>query len=306
MAPRIGGFRTPEAAERYYEIYDEFVATHWSVPHEELVVPTRFGPTHVRRSGGDIGTPLVLLHPTTGSSLGWHSLIAPLSERHPVYTPDTIGAAGRSRQTAPITSAEDLSAWLDDVLDELDLERVHLCGYSEGGWIAGTQAATTERSDRLASLTLIEPGGAIERVPRRTIAAFVTRGAATLWSRDKPRAIQEFSRWMNGDIELSDDEIAMVLFVFRNFRQKLPTPDRLPDERLRGIAPPTLLLLAENTRLLDPNAVAERATRLIRDVTVDITPNAGHGLPIQYPERTASLILGFIENADRSTSPPSA
>lgn len=299
MASKIGGFRSPGAEEQYYEIYDRFVTEHWPIPADELDIPSRFGRTHVRRSGSEPGTPIVLVHPTSGSSLGWHSLVASLCERHPVYTPDTIGTAGRSVQTKPIESADDLSVWLEDVLDGLGLERVHLCGYSEGGWIAGVHAAATDRSDRLVSLSLIEPGGAIERVPRRTIAALVARAATTLMSRDKPQAIRSFNRWMNGDIELDDDEIEMVLFVFRHFRQKLPTPDRLPDDRLRHIDTPTLLLLAENTILFDPNQVAERAHRLIGDVTVDITPNAGHGLVYQYPERITSLILQFIEDAEK-------
>lgn len=300
MTPRIGGFKTPEAAERYFEIYDAFLERHWPVAREEMDVRTSFGQTHVRRSGPDAGTPIVLIHTNTGSSLGWHSIIQPLCEGHPVYTPDTVGTAGRSVQTKPIDSAEDLSRWLDEVLNALDLDRVHLCGYSEGGWIAGTHAAITERSDRLASLTLIEPGGAIERVPKKTTAAMIARGAGTLMARDKPQAIRDFSRWMNGDIELSDDEIDMVLFVFRNFRQRLPTPDRLPDDRLRDIDTPTLLLLGENTILFDPHQVAERARRLIDDVTVDITPDAGHGLAYQYPERITPLILGFIDGHDDS------
>ena len=32
---------------------------------------------------------------------------------------------------------EDLVAWLDQVIDSLGLEVLHLLGYSEGGWIAG-------------------------------------------------------------------------------------------------------------------------------------------------------------------------
>ena len=138
MADRIGGFRTPGDAARYYERYDEMLARAWPVPHDEFDVPSRFGTTHVRRSGPAGGIPLVLIHPTTGSSAGWAPLIASLCERHPVYTPDTIGTAGRSVQTAPIRSPRDLVVWLDEVIDAVQVDRIHLVGYSEGGWIAGT------------------------------------------------------------------------------------------------------------------------------------------------------------------------
>lgn len=90
-----------------------------------------------------------------------------------MYTPDTIGGAGRSVQTEPITTGTDLVRWVDELLDRLGLDRVHLARYSEGGWIAGLHAALTGRSERHVSLTLIEPAGAIERVPARFIAGMV-------------------------------------------------------------------------------------------------------------------------------------
>lgn len=302
MAERIGGFRKAEDAANYFDLYDDMVDRFWPVVHEELDVPTRFGSTHVRRSGTDDGTPLVLIHPTTGSSVGWHRIIAPLCERHTVYTPDTIGTVGRSIQTVPIRSPADLVIWLDDVLDALDLDAIHLLGYSEGGWIAGLHASLTKRHARLTTVTLIEPGGAIERIPRRLIANMVLRGTRTLIARDKHRAVRNFNRWLSGDVEISDEEIDMLLLAFRTFRQRLPTPGRLTDAQLASITAPTLLLLAADTRLYDPEKVAERARRLLNDVHVEIIPGAGHGLPFQYPERTTTRILEFIE-ADRHPSP---
>lgn len=304
MAARIGRFNSPEAAADYHRLYDGMVERHWPVPAAEIDVPTRFGTTHVRRSGPDTGTPIVLIHSNSGSSLGWRPLIAGLAARHPLYTPDTIGTAGRSVQERPIESGADLSIWLDEVLDGLGLDRIHLGGYSEGGWIAGLHAAHTPRPERLATLTLIEPGGAIERIPRRTLAALVLRATGTLAARDKRRAIRDFNRWMNGDIEITDDEIELVMFVFKHFRQKLPNPDRLTEQQLGSIATPTLLLLAENTRIYDPNRVAVRARRLLPDVSVDLTPDAGHGVVFQYPERITKLILDFVDHQESGRAQP--
>lgn len=299
MAGRIGGFKTAEERAEYYEIYDRFIDKYWPVDRVELDVETDFGATHVRRSGGGDRDPLVLIHPTSGSSLGWHSIIEPLASRHTVYTPDTIGTIGRSVQTAPVESSQHLVQWLDQVLDGLEVESPHLLGYSEGGWIASLHAALTKRPDRLASLTLIEPGGAIEPVPRRTLAALILRAGRTLTARDKPQAVRDFNQWMNGDVELSDDEIELVLTAFQTYRQKLPSPKRLSDDQLRRITTRTLLILAADTRIFDPSKVADRASRLLPDVQVEITPNAGHGLPFQYAEQVTKRVLTFIESEVR-------
>jgi pimeloyl-ACP methyl ester carboxylesterase len=304
MADQLSTFRTPEAAARYLEVYDDLVARTWPEPRAELDVPTRFGTTRVRRTGPEDGTPLVLIHPTSGSSLGWRSLIAPLAERHAVYTPDTIGTIGRSVQTAPVRSAGDLVTWLDDVVGHLGLDPFHLGGYSEGGWIAGTYAALTGAPERLATLTLIEPAGAITQIPRHVLASLIARAARTLVARDKEQAIRRFNRWMNGDIELADDEVELVLMAFSSFRQKLPTPEQLPDDQLRRIRTPTLLLLGADSRICDPDKVAERARTLLPDVTVEITPDAGHGLALQHPDQITRRILAFVADHDPPPDTP--
>lgn len=304
MGARVGGFTTTEEATLYYEIYDRFIDKNWPIGRVELDVQTEFGSTHVGRSGTADGIPLVLIHPTTGSSLGWHSIIEPLVGQHTVYTPDTIGTIGRSVQTGPIETPEDLVHWLDQVLDRLELPHIHLLGYSEGGWIAGLHAAITNRPERLASLTLIEPGGAIEQIPGRTLAAMIYRGARTLVARDKPQAIRDFSRWLSGDFDLNDDEVELVLTAFRAFRQHLPRPKRLSDSQLQQIGTRTLLMLGADTRIYDPAKVADRASRLISHVEIETTPNAGHGLPFQYPDQITRRILTFTDSTTGSRPDP--
>ena len=83
-----------------------------------------------------------------------------------------------------------------------------------------------------------------------------------------------------------------------SYRQRLPRPGRLEDEELRGIAAPTLLMMAEQTKLYDPAKATERARSLIPDVRVDITPDAGHGLLFQYPEILTGRINDFLAEHD--------
>ena len=52
---------------------------------------------------------------------------------------------------------DDLVIHYDALLDALELERVHLVGYSLGGWIAAELAIFYPQ--RLQSLTLITPAG---------------------------------------------------------------------------------------------------------------------------------------------------
>lgn len=299
MGKTLSGFRSQQDADRYFDVYDRLVDTHWPVPHEELSIPSEFGTTRVRVSTGGPAVPLVLLHPTTGSSVGWYPLISALCEDRWVYTPDTIGGAGRSVQTQSIATGEDLVRWLDELLDQLALERVHLAGYSEGGWIAGLHAALTGRPERLASLTLVEPAGTIERVPTRFIAGMVLRGVGVLLARDKRAAVDRLNRWMNGDVELTDAQVEMLEAAMGSFRQKLPSPRRLDDEQLERISTPTLLLLGARTKLYDPYRARDRAVRLLSRVQAQIIPGAGHGLAFQHPGLVTDKLRDHMRTAER-------
>jgi len=161
--------------------------------------------------------------------------------------------------------------------------------------IAGTHAALSDRPDRLSTLTLIEPGGAIERISPTFIAQLVARATRAMLARDKRRAIRRFSQWMNGDVELTDEQLDLLLLAVSTFRQRLPSPGRLTDAELRRITTPTLLLLAADTKLYEPEIVAERARGLLANVTVEVVPNAGHGVMFQEPELVTTRILQFID-----------
>jgi pimeloyl-ACP methyl ester carboxylesterase len=123
-------------------------------------------------------------------------------------------------------------------------------------------------------------------------------------AKDKAASLRELNRWMNGDIELSDEEVELVVRVFETYRQRLPRPGRLDDEQLRRITTPTLLLLSQDTVIFDPMKVAERAKRLLADVTVNISPNAGHGLLFQHPNQITAKILDFAANRNHAPADP--
>ena len=105
----------------------------------------------------------MLLPGRAGSSIMWEPNLSAFAAEHPVWTVDLIGEPGRSEQTAPIRDSADQAAWLDEVLRSLDLQNVHLVGYSFGGWLAANLAIRVP--DRLTSLSLIDPVQTFARIP---------------------------------------------------------------------------------------------------------------------------------------------
>ncbi|MFE3077576.1 alpha/beta fold hydrolase [Nocardia tengchongensis] len=154
---KIGRFKNEQAKSDYLRAYDE-LAAQWPVPATVLDIETSFGTTRLRKSGNGEGAPIVLLPGMPGMGLFWMPFIEEMAREHVVYTVDPMGWAGRSEQTAPLKGQDDIVRWLVEVFDGIGAEQVHLAGYSGGSWLSLLFAS--QRSDRLASITMLEPDAA--------------------------------------------------------------------------------------------------------------------------------------------------
>lgn len=294
--PRIGRFTSDEARERFLRAYDVAMRA-WPQPRREFDVDTSFGTVHVHRYGPEEGVPIVLLHGSQGNSTNWYPQVAALGVRHPVYSLDTIDDPGRSVQRCPVVGTADSAAWIDETLAGLGLDGVHLVGISYGGFLA--MALALHRPDRLASVTLLDPGG-LQKVPVKFYANLITGALATL----APRRTRPWfaARLANHALVLPPEQLAPVMIVARCWRTNRPAARRFDDDELRTITTPVQLIVAERSSLLHPRHAVARAQALIPSVRTEIVPGAGHGLPLERPELVNQRILDFIA-AQRATEP---
>src|SRR5205814_6804775 len=104
---------------------------------------------------GGTGAPMLILHGASGAG-AWRPFMAALSEKFDVIVPEHPGF-GASDAPDWLDTVHDLAYFYLDVLDQLDLTRVHLVGVSLGGWIAAELAIRS--TQRLSSLTLVDAAG---------------------------------------------------------------------------------------------------------------------------------------------------
>lgn len=101
------------------------------------------------------GPPVLLIHGAFGSGTRFitNGLGTTLSAHHRVIAPDSLGHGGSDAPHDPARySARRRAYHLASVLDALDVDRVHVVGYSMGGWMASALAAY--HPDRIASLAI--------------------------------------------------------------------------------------------------------------------------------------------------------
>ena len=123
---------------------------------------------------GDAGEPVVLLHGFGGDLNNWLFVAPALAADHVVYALELPGHGGSSKDVG----AGDLEFLVDAVqqfLDALELERVHLVGHSLGGLVAASLALRSP--GRVRSLTLVASAGLGEEINGEYLDRFISAGS---------------------------------------------------------------------------------------------------------------------------------
>lgn len=187
-----------------------------------------------------------------------------------VHAIDMIGEPGLSAPARPPLDSPAYALWLDDVLDHLGLEHAAVTGASLGGWLALDYA--TRRPDRVEKLALLCPGG----VGRQKVGFLV-----------KVLLYKPFGQWglrrsikaVAGVDARATPEIAEYLTLM--FTHFLPRRDRLPvfpDEALRKLTMPVLVIVGAHDAMLDSHGTAKRINHTVPHATVTVLPDVAHSI----------------------------
>ncbi|NBE52547.1 alpha/beta fold hydrolase [Streptomyces boluensis] len=289
----MGDDTTPRTADAAFRTaYDE-VLRQWPVEVHGTDVPTTHGSTRVQICGRADATPLVLLPGGGATSVSWFANGGALAAGQRIYAPDLMGDFGRSVPGgAPLRGADDLTAWLDSLLDALGLEGARFCGHSYGAWIALKYALHAPH--RVRRLALLDPTNCFGSMRPGYLAH-----ALPSLLRPTAARVRAFHRWETGR---DPEHPAWQAFLDSSAtaRRTKVVAMRRPEARdLRALDPPTLVLLAENSRAHDVRRVAAEARRLLPDARVDILPGASHhSLPTEQPAALNRELTEFLGRGD--------
>ncbi|QIZ00674.2 alpha/beta fold hydrolase [Streptomyces sp. S1D4-11] len=292
----VGRYVNETWRDRYFAACDAVYALGAPALAEEDV-ETSFGATHVYRYGpatpaARSRTPVVLVHGAGSCSAMWYPNTRALSADRPVYAIDTPGDPGRSVQREPIHQPERAAQWLDETLAGLGLDRVHLVGSSYGGWLALNQAH--RRPDRLASVTLLDPGG-LEKVGLR----FFVWIFASLFATFAPKVLRpRLAAWLEQPVLVVPELRTMIRTAVRAYRIRRPALSPLTDDELSTIRTPLYLALGKRSLLVHPQRQMERVPRLIPGTRAEIISNTGHGPQIDHAEEVNRRMLDFMDSVD--------
>lgn len=248
----------------------ELALENWPVPAQRRRVPTREGDTFVLVCGPEDAPPLLLHHGAGSNAAMWLGDVTAWAKHFRVHAVDMIGEPGLSAPARPPLDSAAYALWLDDVLDQLGLERAAVAGASLGGWLALDYA--TRRPDRVERLALLCPGGVGRQKVGFLVKALLYKPFGQWGTRRSIKAVA-------GVDATREPEVAEYLAL--TFSHFLPRRDRLPvfsDEALRKLTMPVLVIVGGRDAMFDSHDTARRMKRTVPHANVTLLPDVAHSV----------------------------
>ncbi|MDJ0932562.1 alpha/beta fold hydrolase [Breoghania sp.] len=244
----------------------------------------------VCKSGSDkTGPPVVLLHGFGGDASSWLNIQTALA-RHVCSLAIDLPGHGQAINWPQIGHAGLSAKAITATLDGLSLDRIHLVGHSMGGAIATLIALRSP--ERIASLTLLAPGGFGEEINHRLLRRYASaRNEEDIqilleqffgWESSLPRKLAPHiaeGRKTPGAIEALE---TIVDAIIDGERQKT-----LPRDKLGDLPCPVKMVWGTQDRVLP----TRQAHRLPGTVAAHVFERVGHMLQHEIPREVNHLIL---------------
>lgn len=288
-----GHFISKAGEAEFKNAYNEAMALI-PKPNETKDIQTKYGTVRVyyfTEEKNRDEEPIVLLPGRSASTPMWEPNLEGLMKERPIYAIDLLGEPGMSIQTVAIDNRQVQAEWLNQVFEELNLDRAHIVGVSIGGWTAMNLARYYP--ERIASISLLDPVFVFAPISLKMIALSIPASVPAI-----PQAIREkMLSYISGGAKADESEpiAKLIESAMRNYKLKLPAPDQISVEDLKKMDLPILALMAENSIMHNSKKAVKNGKKYAKDIDIESWPNASHAINGEYPEEVNSRILVFVK-----------
>jgi pimeloyl-ACP methyl ester carboxylesterase len=285
-------FKTPEGEAIFKEAYDKNLKL-WKVPYETSYIPTSYGLTHIVAAGGKELPPLILLHGAGMGSTMWYKNIEPLSQKFRVYALDVMGDMNLSDPSKSFHKGEDIAEWICEVLDALGIEKTSVIGHSAGGYC--TLNFVIHAQHRVNRMVLLAPAASFIPFHKQ----FFFKLLMINLIRNESFISRYFWNWFvskENRYILKEFSVSQFFNGIRHYKWKVKPviPAVIPEEKLKTIQVPSLLLMGEDEVIYNPHKAVKRAKQIIPHMEQQMISNASHCLFMEQPELVNRYMIEFL------------
>ncbi len=246
-----------EAGEReILEEYDRKLG-ELNITYESIFVETSFGTTHIIKTGSPSSPPLLLIHGSNGCAPIALEVYPNLRKHFQVFAIDVLGQPNKSAGTRMSMKDASYGEWINEIIDQLELNQVVLAGFSFGGLVI--LKTLTYKGDKIKSAFLAAPAYIVNGNPLK--ALFRVFIPMQLYMRThKMKYIEKFLSVVFTD----RDEFAVNFLskVFLHFDMDFTAVPVIDKKEAQLIKTPITILAGKNDILFPGSKMRKRAQQL--------------------------------------------
>lgn len=259
-------FKTKEGKNQVIRCYDEFLQK-LAVSYEKFYVNTRYGKTFIIASGEKSNPPLILLHGSGMNSVMWLKDIKEYSKNYRVYAVDILGEPGKSDESRPSLNGPYYPEWLNDVFEDLSVERANVIGISLGAWLAIKFSVIYP--EKVSKLVLLCPSGV---GPQKKSFIFKAMIHGILGE----KGIDKLYYKVNGNKSIPEEMLKYQKLIGKSFNYRRETIPIFSDNELKQLTMPIVLFVGAKDIMLHSDKTARRLGSLLPHAEINLLPEAGH------------------------------
>ncbi|WP_244879165.1 MULTISPECIES: alpha/beta fold hydrolase [Paenibacillus] len=287
-------YKHPLGKQLIYDSY-ELLLDSWGTKYEERDVDTTYGLTHVITAGDPQSPPLLLFHGTAdNSAMMWIYNVKVLSEKFYIIAVDAIGGSGKSEPNTHYYKSFNQVTWIDDLLSNLQIHAVNICGVSYGAYLAYHYTMKRPMNvDKAVCLAGRIPSSQFE-VITKMMAAFFPE-ALFPSERNCKKLLRKLSGTNFSTFEDNDVLMKHWYYLLKHFNNKSMMQHKIEinaDTELSVLKDKVLFLIGQYDRLTNyPKAIKRLEDNKLN---YKIINNAGHAINHEQADVINKEIIEFL------------
>ncbi|CAM3735398.1 alpha/beta fold hydrolase [Mesobacillus zeae] len=283
-------YRNPKAKQSIQQQYVQYLADFKTQPEREYV-ETRFGITHVLRTGNKNGKPLFIfqggncINPMT---LSWFT---DSFNDYNIYAPDTIGHPGFSDETRISGKDDSYALWMKDLFDFYNIENTAVLGASYGGGILLRLAAFMP--EKIACAILVHPAG-IAKGPKKNMIKEILLPLLLYKTTKSSKYLKKITNAMSTN-QIPDKDREIIEMIFNNVTLEKGMPKLTTEKELMNFKSPVFVITGTHDIFFPDSKLAAPAHKLFGNLLEYKTFHTGHFPSKKELKRMNRDISCFLE-----------
>lgn len=279
-------FKSEQGKQEILQLYDQKLES-LAITYSVRTINTSFGTTNIIVTGNPRKSPIILIHGSNGCAPIALETYKDLLDSFSVYALDVLAQPNKSAETRLSMQDDSYGLWMNEIIDELNLEDVILAGFSFGGLVILKTLITNEK--KIKEVFLTAPAFVVNGNPIKALFRFFIPMKRFMKTK-KTKYLEQFLA--SAFSEKDDFAQKSLALVFIHFTMDFTPVPVIKSTDAMKIRTPLTLIAAENDILFPGRKMIKRAKKIFPSLKCAVLlNNSKHVQNKKDNARIASIIM---------------